>query len=100
MECPLWANSGHHRLFDHRVSAAEHRRWNCETQFLSGFKIDHQLVLGRRLYWKVTRLLALENATDIASRLPELVNVVSPFMSPAVSSPPPRLRTRHRAGST
>src|SRR5262245_25064215 len=57
--CPLWAISGHCDLFDNRVGTAEHRWRNCEAQFLSGFKIDHQLVLGRRLYWKVTRLLAL-----------------------------------------
>src|SRR5262245_41080716 len=87
--CPIRANSGHetnlvcHKLFDDRVSTAEHRRRNCEAQFLSGFKIDHQLVLGRRLYWKVTRLLALENTIDIASRLPELVNVVSPIRDQA-----------------
>ena len=52
---------------------------NGEAKFLSGFKIDHQLVLGRRLHWKVTRLLALEDAVDIASRSPELVNVVGPI---------------------
>jgi hypothetical protein len=31
------------------------------------------------LHWKVTRLLALEDAIDIASRPPELVNIVRPI---------------------
>ena len=46
-------------LFDDFIGAGEHQRRNCEAQFLSGFKIDHQLVLGRRLHWKVGRPLAL-----------------------------------------
>src|SRR5262245_4108177 len=57
-------------LFDDRVSSGEHGRRNCEAQCLSGFKIDHQLVLGRRLHRKVGGLLALEDAIDIGGRLP------------------------------
>ena len=71
---------------DYLVGAGKHRRRNCEAQFLCGFKIDRQLVLGRRLHWKVTRLLALEDTIDIASRLPELVNVVRPIRDQAAGS--------------
>ena len=67
------------KLFDNRVSTGEHRWRNCEAQFLSGFKIDHQLVLGRRLHWKVSWLLALEDPINVAGRPPELVNVVGPI---------------------
>ena len=57
-------------LFDYLVGLRKQRRWHGYTQCLSCLKIDHQLVLGRRLHRKVTRLLALEDAIDIASSLP------------------------------
>src|SRR6476620_9287591 len=40
-------------------SALEHGRWHGEAERLGCLEIDHQLVLGRRLHWKVGRLLAL-----------------------------------------
>jgi hypothetical protein len=36
--------------------------------------IDHQLVFVRRLHWQLGRLLALEDAIDIARREAELVD--------------------------
>ena len=44
-----------------------------EAERLGGLEIDHQLVLGRRLHRQVGRLLALEDAIDVAGRAPVLV---------------------------
>src|SRR5262245_63105536 len=40
-------------LFDHLVGAGEKRRWHVETERLSGFEVDHQFILGRRLHRQV-----------------------------------------------
>jgi hypothetical protein len=48
------------------------------------------------LHWKVTRLLALENTIDIASRLPELVNVVRPVRDQAAGSDKKRVKVDSR----
>ena len=50
-----------YRLIDHLVRASKHGGWNCETQRLRGLEIDHQLILGRCLYWQVGRLLNRRN---------------------------------------
>src|SRR5262245_20835000 len=49
-------------LFDHFIGASEHDRWECETHCLGGLKINHQLILGRRLHGHLGWLLALEDA--------------------------------------
>src|SRR5262249_25684586 len=66
------------QLFDDRVGTSEHCRWYCEAQCLSGFKIDRQLVLGRRLHWQVGRLLAFEDAIDIAGCAPIPLGKIGP----------------------
>ena len=63
-------------LFDHLVSLRKQRRRDPYTECLGGLEIDYQLVLGRRLYRQVRWLLALEDAIDIARRLPELIEVI------------------------
>ena len=74
LECPLCANSGHRdALFDHLIDTGEQRRWHGEAECLCSLEVDHQLVLGRRLNRHVGRLLALEDAVDIAGRAPVLV---------------------------
>jgi hypothetical protein len=44
----------------------EHCRRNGEAERPRGLEIDRQLVLHRRLHGKIGRLLALEDAVDVA----------------------------------
>src|SRR5450631_390264 len=56
-------------LFDHLVGAAEERERERHTERLGGDQVDDQLPFHRLLDWKVRRLLAVENATDINTAL-------------------------------
>ena len=49
-------------------------RRHGEAERLGGLEVDHQLVLGRRLHRQIGRLLALEDAIDVAGRAPVLVD--------------------------
>ena len=51
--------------FDHLVGTCEQRRRDVETNRLGSLEVDQKLVPRRRLYRKVGRILALENAIDI-----------------------------------
>src|SRR5262245_45763149 len=53
-------------LFKNLGGAGEDRMRYRDADPLSGLKIDHKLVLGRRLHRKIGGLLALENAVDVA----------------------------------
>src|SRR5215471_9649892 len=55
-------------LFDHLVGASAQRGWYCKAKRLRNRKVDHQLVLRRRLDRKVGGLLALEDAVPRGAR--------------------------------
>ena len=61
-------------LFDHLIGALLHLQRHIEAQSLRGLEVDHQLVLGRRLHWQVTRLLAFESPVQPDSGPPTLLN--------------------------
>ena len=45
-------------LFDHLVGTRDQRLRHGESERLRGFEIDYQLILCRRLYRQIARLLA------------------------------------------
>jgi hypothetical protein len=61
------------------VGAGEQHRGHLNAQGFGGLDIDNQLVLGRRLHRQVAGLLSLEDAIDVAGRLPVLVDIISPI---------------------
>src|SRR5262245_47470622 len=66
-------------LLDHLICAGEYGWWNYEAQCFRGLEVDHELVFGRRLHWKIGRVLALENAMDVPGRAPVLIDPIGPI---------------------
>src|SRR5271169_2138659 len=60
---------------DHLVGGGEQRLRDSHTERLCGLEIDDQFEFGRRLYWQLRRLLALEDAIDVAGRAAELIDL-------------------------
>ena len=59
--------------------------WDRQPERLGSLEIDHQFVLGRRLYRKNSRLLAIEDAIDISGRAPILVDKIGSIGDQAAS---------------
>ena len=66
-------------LFDRLIGPGKERRWHGKTEGFHSLEIDDKVELGRRLHRKVSRLLALENAIDVACREPVLVVRIRPI---------------------
>ena len=56
---------------DHRVGTLLKLQGYVEAQRFCGLEVDDQLVLGRRLQRKVSRLRAFEDAVDVPGCLAE-----------------------------
>src|SRR6266550_8029829 len=65
-------------LIDHLVGAGEHARRQLKAERLCCLEVDDQLVLGGRLYRQVGRLLALEDAINVAGCATVRVGGISP----------------------
>ena len=70
-------------LFDHLVGAGEQRGRQVEAKPLCSFKVDHQLVFGRRLHRETGGLLAFEDAVDIAGRAADYIDRIFKGEKPA-----------------
>ena len=57
-------------LFDQLIGAGEHGGWHCKAKRFGRLKIDHQLVLGRRLSAKgQKRAHAVQQAASLFDQL-------------------------------
>ena len=74
------------QLFNNLISAGKQRRRHSEAECLSRLEVDHQLVFGRVLHWKVGRLFAPKDAIHVASSLPAWIDRVRSVRNEATVS--------------
>src|SRR5215472_7620380 len=77
MAATIRLSQQHSCSLDHLVGAGEHARRQLKAERLCCLEVDDQLVLGGRLYRQIGRLLALENAIDVAGCAALLVDLIS-----------------------
>ena len=70
-------------VFDHFIGNGKQCRRHGKAERLRGLQVDRDLVFCRRLHRQVGRLLALEDAVEVAGRAPELVNRIRAARAPA-----------------
>src|SRR5262249_19717265 len=58
------------------AGAGQQRRRDLKAERLRSLEVDHKLILGWRLHRKVGRLLALEDAIDVAGRTSVPVDLI------------------------
>ena len=64
------------KLLDHLVRAREHGRRHLNAERVGSLEVDDEFVFHRRLHRQVRRLLAFQDAVDIAGGPPELVDEI------------------------
>jgi hypothetical protein len=72
MQLGMSATGQQETSFDHLVGALLHEKRHLQPKRLGRLKVDNQFVLGRRLNRQLARLLALEDAINVARRAPEV----------------------------
>src|SRR5215471_2774796 len=83
-------------LFDHFVCTREQRRRHGKTECFGSLKIDHQFEPSRGLHRQISWLLALEDAIDIPSGAPVVIEPVRPVRDQAASSDKSTVRVHRR----
>ena len=70
-------------LIDHLIRSCQHVWWNCKSDLLGRFQIDHELKRRRSLYGQVARLRTFQDFVHIHRRTANMLERSGPYaMSP------------------